>query len=290
MSTIELAFEYQDRQNNRDTGLEKYIDDLTKRLPAVRDAIERYVNSGFETKTVACETQAYPYKHNLSESYHAKPKYSATGKIKGRQREKMIARALCLLSKSGKRLPLDTELSFGHDLIIESDLGKFIDYEVPLFRKGNRKIDLISVKNNSLYIIELKRHKSNETLVRCLMEAFSYYLFDKLANRESLRDKDRFKGHLTEAFGLNDSSTTVVCPLIFKGSRAWNDLKAIKDGEPLGIRILQLVQEMKRIAGTPNFGVSCAVIDPYDTRIRRMEEWPCDSDGRKFAADDWLEL
>ena len=282
MSTEELAFEYQNRQNNRSTGLQEYIVKLTKRLPSVRNAIEKYVNSSFESNTVTCETQAYPNKHNHSEDRHANPKYSAAGKIKGKQREKMIARALCLLSKSGKRLLLDTELSLGHDLIIESDLGKFIDYEVPLFRRGNRKIDLISVKDNSLFIIELKRHKSDETLVRCLMEAFSYYLFDKLANRGTLH----YTGHLTEAFGLHDSSTTVICPMIFKGSRAWNDLVAIKDSKPLGIKILELVQEMKRIAGTPDFGISCAVIDPNDTRI----EWPCDSNGDPFLKNDWLEL
>lgn len=58
------------------------------------------------------------------------------------------------------------------------NLGEFIDLQVP-FRsskkdKGIGEIDLISKKNNSLFLIELKKMKSSESLPRAIMEIFLY--------------------------------------------------------------------------------------------------------------------
>ena len=56
-------------------------------------------------------------------------------------------------------------------------LGKMKDYQVPL--KNNRtddagKIDLISFYEDTLYLIELKKGNSPETLLRCMMEIATY--------------------------------------------------------------------------------------------------------------------
>lgn len=60
-----------------------------------------------------------------------------------------------------------------------SDLGKILDYQVPLKNKTEDpagKIDLISHNdsNNTLYLIELKNDSSNETLLRCALEIVTY--------------------------------------------------------------------------------------------------------------------
>lgn len=56
-------------------------------------------------------------------------------------------------------------------------IGKIPSYEIPLFeRKGKGRsscIDLIGIKNEVLYLLELKNKKSNETLLRCILEIFT---------------------------------------------------------------------------------------------------------------------
>lgn len=62
-------------------------------------------------------------------------------------------------------------------------LGKIIDFQVPIKkeRKDNDnkagKIDLISFskKNNVLYLLEFKKPDSQETLLRCILETYTYY-------------------------------------------------------------------------------------------------------------------
>lgn len=56
--------------------------------------------------------------------------------------------------------------------------GRILDYQVPLKDKrgdkGIGKIDLISRKGNNVYILELKKLYSDETLLRCSLEAYTY--------------------------------------------------------------------------------------------------------------------
>ena len=71
------------------------------------------------------------------------------------------------------------------------EIGMILDYQIPL--KGSRndkgigKIDLISFnkENNNLHLIELKYKNNNETLLRAVLEAYTYYKIvdkDKLIN------------------------------------------------------------------------------------------------------------
>lgn len=57
--------------------------------------------------------------------------------------------------------------------------GQIIDYQVPLKNshsdKGLGKIDLLLKKDNELHILELKKPNSKETLLRAIIEAFTYY-------------------------------------------------------------------------------------------------------------------
>lgn len=66
-------------------------------------------------------------------------------------------------------------------------LGEIKEYQVPLKRsakdEGVGKIDLVSVNGSKLYVIELKKDTSEETLLRCAMEAVTYC---RQANREQL--------------------------------------------------------------------------------------------------------
>ena len=62
------------------------------------------------------------------------------------------------------------------------DIGTYIDYQTPLKsnrnekNKGLGKIDLLSRndKSKTVYILELKRPDSTETMLRCVLEAYTY--------------------------------------------------------------------------------------------------------------------
>ena len=79
---------------------------------------------------------------------------------------------------------------------------EILDYQVPLKspegtkNKGLGKIDLLAWDGKSLVILEFKRPDSSETLLRCVLEAFTYWETvdrEKLANdfRDKTRDIDK---------------------------------------------------------------------------------------------------
>lgn len=61
------------------------------------------------------------------------------------------------------------------------NIGKVLDYQVPLKNTnsdtGVGKIDLVSYnkKTKVLYILELKKPDSQETLLRCILQAYTYW-------------------------------------------------------------------------------------------------------------------
>ena len=56
-------------------------------------------------------------------------------------------------------------------------IGKVIDYQTPLTNsradKHTGKIDLLSETDNEIWLIELKKFDSEETLLRCVLEAYT---------------------------------------------------------------------------------------------------------------------
>lgn len=105
-------------------------------------------------------------------------------------------------------------------------LGEVIDYQTPLKDKlGDEagKIDIISYDkdNKIVYILELKREDSKETMLRCVLEIFTY---------SKTLDKDKF----LEDFNLPKDTKIKASPLVFfNGSQykemADSDNKYLKD-------------------------------------------------------------
>lgn len=58
-------------------------------------------------------------------------------------------------------------------------IGKIIDYQVPLKNTsediGLGKIDLLAYDGQTLRLLELKKPKSTETLLRCVLEVYTYW-------------------------------------------------------------------------------------------------------------------
>ena len=115
------------------------------------------------------------------------------------------------------------------------NIGEIVAYQVPLDDEQKRgKIDLLSVNNDTLkiHILELKRYNdeetgktSKETMLRCLLESFTYY---KIIDLDKLKTELKAKGKLSKEPGLYEF---VVSPLVFKDTQPFNEMIEIKNGK-----------------------------------------------------------
>lgn len=125
--------------------------------------------------------------------------------------------------------------------------GNVIDYQVPLKNEQSDfagKIDLLSYNANidskGVYIIELKRPDSKETLLRCILEAFTYY--------KTIADKQAFLG----SFLLPPNTPFWICPMFFADSQPDKDLKqkhqnlsnlVQKIGEEVSVKLIRITKK-----------------------------------------------
>ena len=119
-------------------------------------------------------------------------------------------------------------------------IGKIIDYQTPL--KNIRadkagKIDLLAYNEEEkiLRILELKRPDSKETMLRCVLEAYTY-----------LKVVDKTK--LLKDFGLPENTEIKACPFVFYDGEQYKEMqedrKNLKDLiKELGIEVIYLKEE-----------------------------------------------
>lgn len=121
-------------------------------------------------------------------------------------------------------------------------IGKIIDYQIPL--KNVRadkagKIDLLAYneKENpkTLRILELKKLDSKETMLRCVLEAYTY-----------LKIVDKAK--LLKDFGLPKDTKIKACPFVFYGKEQYKEMQKNKENlgeliKKLDIEIIYLKEE-----------------------------------------------
>ena len=122
-------------------------------------------------------------------------------------------------------------------------IGKIIDYQTPL--KNVRadkagKIDLLAYNEEEkiLRILELKRPNSDETMLRCVLEAYTY-----------LKVVDKVK--LLKDFGLPEDTEIKACAFVFYDGKQHKEMKEIKDNRKnlgkligkLGIEVIYLKEE-----------------------------------------------
>ena len=119
-------------------------------------------------------------------------------------------------------------------------IGKIIDYQTPLKNvRGDKagKIDLLAYNENekTLRILELKRPDSKETMLRCVLEAYTYL---------KVVDKDK----LLKDFGLPKNTKIKACPFVFYDGEQYKEMqedrKNLKDLiKELGIEVIYLKEE-----------------------------------------------
>ena len=96
-------------------------------------------------------------------------------------------------------------------------IGEIIDYQTPLknVQKDDvGKIDLLAYneKEKTLKILELKKPDSKETMLRCVLEAYTYL---------KIVDKDK----LLKDFGLPKDTILKTCPFVFVDGEQYKEMQ-----------------------------------------------------------------
>ncbi len=119
-------------------------------------------------------------------------------------------------------------------------IGKIIDYQTPLKdiqtdKAG--KIDLLAYNENekTLRILELKKPDSKETMLRCVLEAYTY---SKVVD----------KAKLLKDFGLPEDTEVKACPFVFYGKEQYREMQQDRENlkdliKKLEIEVIYLKEE-----------------------------------------------
>ena len=186
-----------------------FIKVLTERLSDIKRAIEGFRKS------------EYPF------AYNQQLRGEHDGAYREAVAEKEIVRGLMNLQR--KCIPVINH--YGKDKAIYP----ICDYEVPTLDKSGRVIDAVArCSDDRVCIYEAKNNMSTETLLRCLMEAFTYSL---------LINRDRFR----ESFGVGKKGRIVICPLIFEGTVPYSDLMGVKSNANEKQLFSRFVKELERV-------------------------------------------
>lgn len=139
-------------------------------------------------------------KINRQSSYHVKSHDGTIHNPSSNRLEEMIAKQIYNQCKDGSTLDF---------------IGKVIDYQTPLKDVNANsvgKIDLLSVSDRTVYILELKKEDSKETMLRCVLEGYTYL---KTVNGEKLL-KD---------FEQPSDCEIKASPLVFRDSAQWREMQ-----------------------------------------------------------------
>ncbi|MCI1749954.1 MAG: hypothetical protein LKI17_01135 [Megasphaera cerevisiae] len=128
-------------------------------------------------------------------------------------------------------------------------IGDIMDYQVPLKNKQSNtagKIDLLSYddKNNIVCILELKCPDSKETLLRCVLEGYTYKMV--VDGHKLLMDFS------AKAPAINKNTKIKVFPLIFAGSLPYDEWQESIQGKRPHISKLMQLLDCKPIGLSPN--------------------------------------
>ncbi len=108
-------------------------------------------------------------------------------------------------------------------------IGDIIDYQTPLKNKRTDiagKIDLLSYDGKCLRVLELKKPFSDETMLRCVLEGYTY-----------LKTVDIAK--LFDNFGLSADTKVVACPFVFKYGKQYQEML---EKRPYLFRLMDLLE------------------------------------------------
>lgn len=94
-------------------------------------------------------------------------------------------------------------------VVLNAGLGTILDYQVPLKVHQHDKagkIDLLSSNGNEVYVLELKKQDSTETMLRCVLESYTY-------------SKMLIPNKLLTEYAIDQNASIIPAPLVFENSR-----------------------------------------------------------------------
>lgn len=109
-------------------------------------------------------------------------------------------------------------------------IGEIIDYQTPLKNKSYDeagKVDLLAYDGACLRLLELKKPDSTETMLRCVMEGFTY-----------LETVDQEK--LLRNFSIPADTKVVACPFVFVGKES-NPYQEMLEDRPHFKRLMAML-------------------------------------------------
>lgn len=239
------------------TSTEKDTDDISK---SQTEIVAKWLCSPISTRSTKSGDKTSNFKvfsgniprffrgeDDKRRSYNMIKSHSASHKTKGKPTDE---RQLAIKMLKSNRL------------LRPSPIGTIIDREVPLYDhkyQQTAEIDLISYDEatNRLYLLELKRPNSKETLLRCILEIFTYF--------KTIGDKAKFLRDFTNESspnhyikGINSKTKFVLCPMIFNDAgRPMRDFKTI-DSRYYLKKLISLISKDIRHA---NAALNIAIID-----------------------------
>lgn len=155
--------------------------------------------------------------------------------------------------EKGSKFQWEVRETYGLFNFFQQNDGSFriLDYQTPMRNTNNdneKGIDLIGFDNRHLYILEYKRKNSDESLLRSVLEAYSY---------RRLIDKGIIK--FAQDFGCGGAEV-IPAILMMEGSSQWNmyQEQLLDNNSP----ILSLMEEL---------GVKAFVIKPTKEFVENME-------------------
>ena len=107
-------------------------------------------------------------------------------------------------------------------------IGNIIDYQTPLKNKRSDvagKIDLLSYDGCTLYILELKKPDSEESMLRCVIEGFTYM---QIVDKEKLLDN----------FALPSTTIVKASPFVFRNKQQHEQMM---EDRPHLFKLMQLL-------------------------------------------------
>lgn len=100
-------------------------------------------------------------------------------------------------------------------------VGEVLDYQTPLknVQKDKAgKIDLLTYDGETMRILELKTPDSKETMLRCVLEGYTYWkVLDKT---KLIADYNEFLGK-----AIPENTPIVACPFVFQGGSQWKEMQ-----------------------------------------------------------------
>ena len=149
---------------------------------------------------------------NREASYKTEGHDGKFDEVTPREEEKI---AIEMFNQSKKGLPYDF-------------IGKIIDYQTPLKNKRSDvagKFDLLSYDGSTLYVLELKKSDSTESMLRCVLEGYTYM---QTVNKDKL----------IESFELPVDTIIKASPFVFRDKLQH---KQMGEKRPHLFRLMQLL-------------------------------------------------